>query len=89
MICSCSVTLILLVRRCEYAADYDTATPHLLDFSKMPSPARQVRCSCFCLRSLGICSLDRCALLLGAALQSRAVEGPVHWMQWMSTCCLA
>jgi Choline/ethanolamine kinase len=35
-----SVTLIFC--RCEYAADYDTATPHVLDFSKMPSPARQV-----------------------------------------------
>lgn len=28
--------------RCEYAADYDTATPHVLDFSKMPDEARQV-----------------------------------------------
>ncbi len=29
--------------RCEYAADYDTATPHVLDFDKMPSAERQVR----------------------------------------------
>lgn len=71
---------MLVICRCEYAADYDTATPHVLDFSKMPSPARQVRCSRFRLRSLGVCSLDWCALLPGAALQSRAVEGPVHWM---------
>ena len=39
-----SVTLIFC--RCEYAADYDTATPHVLDFSKMPSPARQVTAQC-------------------------------------------
>mmetsp|Transcript_15344 Transcript_15344/g.46336 ORF Transcript_15344/g.46336 Transcript_15344/m.46336 type:complete len:524 (-) Transcript_15344:642-2213(-) len=27
---------------CEYAADYDTAQPHVLDFNKMPGPERQV-----------------------------------------------
>ncbi len=30
------------VRRCEYAADYDTATPHVLNFGKMPDAERQV-----------------------------------------------
>ena len=30
------------MRRCEYAADYDTATPHVLDFGKMPDAERQV-----------------------------------------------
>jgi hypothetical protein len=62
--CSRSVTLMLLLRRCEYAADYDTATPHVLDFSKVPSPARQVRCSYFCAAQCGVCSLGQCALLL-------------------------
>jgi len=29
--------------RCEYAADYGTATPHVLDYSKLPCPAERVR----------------------------------------------
>ncbi len=29
-------------QRCEYAADYDTMTPHVLDFGKMPDTERQV-----------------------------------------------
>lgn len=37
------LTFESICRRCEYAADYDTATPHVLDFSKMPSRERQVR----------------------------------------------
>ena len=29
--------------RCEYAADYGTATPHVLDYSRLPGPAERVR----------------------------------------------
>ena len=28
---------------CEYAADYGTATPEVLDFSKLPTPEQGVR----------------------------------------------
>ena len=28
---------------CEYAADYGTATPHMLDYGKLPGPEERVR----------------------------------------------